>query len=65
MIIFCCFLQMNVVALPKWLHAGNKTAIVNTRKRNIYRKMTHSCEKLVYVMPQQKFCNVAEKTKAL
>jgi len=28
------FLQLNVVALPKWLHAGIKTEILNTHKIN-------------------------------
>jgi len=39
------FLQLNVVALPKWLYAGIKTVILNTHKRNIYWKITHSCKK--------------------
>jgi len=39
------FLQLNVVALPKWLYAGLKTVILNTHKRNIYWKITHSCKK--------------------
>ena len=59
----CDWLQLKVVALQKCLHAGIKTVILNTRKRNRYWKMTHSREKKVSVMRQQKFCNVAEKNK--
>ena len=41
----CDWLQLKVVALQKCLHAGIKTVILNTRKRNRNWKMTYCREK--------------------